>query len=280
MPTGIKRVFIAVRRKWYESSHAGLDNIPSSLEELALHVQGRSSTAGCGRHLFDPNRVPSILPFSPNLRVLSLAFSFNNRTTAGQPVFETRDSDGEFPLAHVTPLHFVPAWVLASRCKLSKLSCFMDPYTRRGTWRLRDFVLENSGTRSVSELVLGLHDNRSYDDHSKKWFDVYGGIADGILRKVAFHPYYLFIAVDAIEARWNMGTCGRRIVLEVLESVECMDYGIRSLMFPELPSLSDDDWRRGPDIKEGYRARLKVLIRKGLIIDCMYKGRILSNWNS
>jgi hypothetical protein len=279
MPIGLKRAFVAVHRELHESTFAGVEGMTSALEELALHVQGRNSTEGCGNTIFYPDRTPSFIPFSPNLRVLSLAFSFNNCTAAGQPVFETLDDDDEFQFTYTTPFQFVPAWLLASGCRLSKLSFFIDPYTTMGIWWLRDFVFENSSVQSVSELVLGLHDNRSYDDHSKKWFDVHGGAADGILRKVACHPSYLFIAVDAIEARWSMKTCSRRIILEVLESVECIDYGIRSLMYPDLPEPSSEDWRAGPDIDKGYAMRLKALMREGLSIDCVYRGKILQNWS-
>lgn len=92
---------------------------------------------------------------------------------------------------------------------------------------------------------------------------------------MACNTSYFSIAVAGIQARWIAGTCSPTITLEFLNS----DAGLGSIR-DAVEIAPDAGYRDMPAVNIGYMNQLNMLWSEGLSISCVYRGKVIHDWNS
>lgn len=166
----LRRIFISVTIDWKSDEPSLIrDRRNTFLQQLAVHVEAAVDRTGAYPTLFG-NSI-KVFPFCPNLKVLSIAFSFTARKDLSDPDFGPCQHINELSRANNGPFQGLPRWLSKSGCTLSRMAVFVDPYSVQLTDRLKHFVVEHNSLRNVSELVLGLYRNKSYDHHTTNWHE-------------------------------------------------------------------------------------------------------------
>ena len=236
------------------------DSASEVLEALAMHFCRDWSGAGLERTVMSMRGVDT-------LRVLSLAWAYQDSGVEFGRAQERVKSFERFPFVQL-------GWFLrrCKDCRLSKFSLFIDANSVE-MLGLRDLVLREPRLEQISELVLGAHANRTLDHHSSPW-NAHTG--PGLLRLVICHPAYIAIVVDVILMRHSAGSCSTRVRLELLDSFDYNDYGLRRLLF-----LDGEDGYENASIPEA--SKINPLLAKagedGLRIDCVCGERLIRDWN-